>query len=331
MPPLPPVTSAILPDRSNIVDKSKYLSEDAPMRVDAVRRFNRFYTRRVGALREGLLGSPYPLPEARLIYELGQRGKCSASELCRDLDLDPGYLSRLLQALRKRALVRASASAGDARRRLLSLTPAGRKAFSLLDRRSREEVAGILTALPAAAQARLVDAMRTVETLLAQSEDEPRIALRGHRPGDLGWVVHRHGALYAQEYGYDERFEALVAGIVAKFVRDFDPSGERCWIAEADGVPVGSVFVVRQSKSTAKLRLLLVEPHARGRGLGRRLVEECIRFSREKGYRRLVLWTQSDLDAARAVYRACGFRLARSEQHASFGIPLTGEYWQLRL
>jgi DNA-binding MarR family transcriptional regulator/GNAT superfamily N-acetyltransferase len=301
------------------------------MRVDAVRRFNRFYTRRVGALREGLLGSPYPLPEARLIYELGQRGKCSASELCEDLDLDPGYLSRLLQSLRKRALVRATASAGDARRRLLSLTAAGRKAFSLLDRRSREEVSGMLARLPGTAQSRLVDAMKTVEALLAEKGDEPRLALRRHRPGDLGWVVHRHGALYAQEYGYDERFEALVAGIVAKFVQDFDPSGERCWIAEADGVPVGSVFVVRQSKSTAKLRLLLVEPQVRGRGLGRRLVEECIRFSREKGYRKLVLWTQSDLDAARAIYRACGFKRVKSEKHASFGVQLTGEYWALRL
>lgn len=303
------------------------------MRIDEVRRFNRFYTRRVGALREGLLGSEFPLPEARLLYELGRRGECSASELGRDLDLDLGYLSRLLQSLRKRGLVRATASPRDARYRLLSLAPAGRKAFSVLDRRSKEEVSAMLSKLPGAAQARLVDAMKTVEALLAEKQDkeEARITLRDHRPGDLGWVVHRHGALYAQEYGYDERFEALVAGIVAKFVQDFDPACERCWIAERDGEALGSVFVVRQSRTVAKLRLLLVEPRARGLGLGRRLVEECMRFARGKGYRKLVLWTQSDLDAARAIYRGCGFKLVKSEKHASFGVKLTGEYWSLTL
>jgi DNA-binding MarR family transcriptional regulator/N-acetylglutamate synthase-like GNAT family acetyltransferase len=303
------------------------------MRVDAVRRFNRFYTRRVGALREGLLGSEFSLPEARVLYEVAQSKNPTSTRLALDLDLDAGYLSRLLRSLRKRGLVRATAALRDARCRLLSLTPAGRKAFSLLDRRSREEVSGMLSKLPGAAQSRLVDAMKTVEALLdeRQDSDEARITLRDHRPGDLGWVVHRHGALYAQEYGYDERFEALVAGIVAKFVQDFDPACERCWIAELDGEAVGSVFVVRQARTVAKLRLLLVEPRARGLGLGRRLVEECIRFARGKGYRKLVLWTQSDLDAARAIYRSCGFRLVNSEKHASFGAKLTGEYWALKL
>ncbi len=301
------------------------------MRIDQVRRFNRFYTRRIGALREGLLGSPHPLPEARLLYELGQRRRCSASELGADLDLDAGYLSRLLQSLRKRGLVEGKRSAQDARRSVLSLTARGRKAFSLLDSRSREEVAGMLATLPGAAQERLVEAMHTVESLLREERQPPRITLRQHRPGDLGWVVHRHGALYAQEYGWDERFEALVAGIVAQFVQRCDPLRERCWIAELDGKPVGSVFLVKQGKATAKLRLLLVEPEARGLGIGRRLVQECMRFAREKGYRRLVLWTQSNLDAARAIYRSAGFSRVRTEKHASFGVKLTGEYWALQL
>jgi DNA-binding MarR family transcriptional regulator/GNAT superfamily N-acetyltransferase len=301
------------------------------MRVDAVRRFNRFYTRRIGALRGGLLGSPHPLPEARLLYELGQRRQCTASQLGADLDLDAGYLSRLLHSLRKRGLVEGKRSPQDARRSLLSLTARGRKAFSMLDSRSREDVAGMLAKLPGAAQERLVEAMQTVESLLREERQPPRITLRQHRPGDMGWVVHRHGALYAQEYGWDERFEALVAGIVAKFVQDLDPARERCWIAELDGRPVGSVFLVKHGKATAKLRLLLVEPQARGLGIGRRLVEECIRFAREKGYRRLVLWTQSNLDAARAIYRSAGFSRVATERHASFGVTLTGEYWALKL
>jgi GNAT superfamily N-acetyltransferase len=189
----------------------------------------------------------------------------------------------------------------------------------------------MLAKLPGAAQERLVEAMHTVESLLREERQPPRITLRQHRPGDMGRVVHRHGALYAQEYGWDERFEALVAGIVAKFVQHFDPLRERCWIAELDGKPVGSVFLVKQGKATAKLRLLLVEPEARGLGIGRRLVQECMRFAREKGYRRLVLWTQSNLDAARAIYRSAGFSRVRTEKHASFGVKLTGEYWALQL
>lgn len=299
------------------------------MRVDAVRRFNRFYTRRVGALRAGLAGSPYPLPQARVLYELGQRGEATASELGAELDLDLGYLSRLVQSLRRQGLLQGEPSKEDARRVRLSLSAKGRKAYQQLDERSREEVAGMLHQLPAPQQQRLVGALQAVEAVL-ERKDKP-VSLREHRPGDIGWVVHAHGRFYAEEYGWDERFEALVAEIAAAFVQNFDRKRERCWIAEMDGEPVGSVFVVKDTKTTAKLRLLIVDPKARGRGLGKRLVEECIRFAREKGYRRLALWTQSNLAAARRIYRAAGFRKVKEEKHASFGVKLTGEYWELEL
>jgi DNA-binding MarR family transcriptional regulator/N-acetylglutamate synthase-like GNAT family acetyltransferase len=299
------------------------------MHIEAVRRFSRFYTRRIGVLRAGLLGSPYRLTEARLLYELAQGGQATASALGRDLGLDLGYLSRLLQGLKRRGLVRARRAAHDGRQSLLTLTAKGRQAFAVLDSRSRDATGAMLAPLPEHDRERLVGAMRTVEGLLSNKRGE--IALRSHRPGDLGWVVERHGALYAEEYGWDERFEALVAEIVARFVKHFDPALERCWIAEVDGERVGAVLVVKQSRSTAKLRLLIVEPRARGRGLGRRLVEECIAFARAKGYRKLVLWTQSNLAAARAIYKQCGFRLARKERHSSFGYDLVGEFWQLEL
>ena len=302
------------------------------MHVDAVRRFNRFYTRRVGALRAGMVGSPYPLPEARLIYELGRRRQCTATDLGEELDLDPGYLSRLLQGLRRRGLARAERSAQDARQSLLSLTAKGRKAFRVLDTRSRDEVAGMLARLPGGERSRLVEAMGTVESVLeGKPSSSGEISLRAHRPGDIGWVVSRHGAVYAAEYGWDERFEALVAEIAARFITELDPARERCWIAEMDGEPVGCVFLVKEKNTVAKLRLLLVEPRARGHGLGRRLVRECIAFAREKGYRKLVLWTQSNLAAARTIYKSEGFRLAKTEKHASFGVRLTGEYWELKL
>ena len=302
------------------------------MHVDAVRRFNRFYTRRIGALRAGLLGSEHPLPEARLVYEIGHRRECTATELAAELDLDAGYLSRLLQSLKRRGLLGAKRSAQDARASVLSLTAKGRKAYALLDSRSREEVAGMLGRLPGGDRERLVGAMRTVENLLEKkSSAQDVVSLRAHRPGDIGWVVGRHGALYAAEYGWDERFEALVAEIAAKFINRLDAARERCWIADIGGEPVGCVFLVGQNKTTAKLRLLLVEPRARGLGLGRRLVRECIAFARARGYRKLVLWTQSNLAAARAIYQAEGFALARTEKHASFGARLTGEYWELKL
>jgi DNA-binding MarR family transcriptional regulator/N-acetylglutamate synthase-like GNAT family acetyltransferase len=299
------------------------------MQVDAVRRFNRFYTRRIGALRGGLLGSPFPLPEARLVYELGRRGPCTATEIGRELGLDAGYLSRLVQALKRRGVVQAKRSEEDARSSRRALSAKGRRAFAQLDSRSRDEVAAMLGALPEPDQARLVGAMQAVQGILEGRKSE--IVLREHRPGDMGWVVQAHGELYAREYGWDERFEALVAGIVERFVTRFKPGRERCWIAELGGERVGSVFVVEQSKSVAKLRLLILEPRARGRGLGTKLVRECIDFARASGYRKLVLWTQSNLAAARAIYRGCGFTLAKRAPHAEFGVRLTGEYWQLML
>jgi DNA-binding MarR family transcriptional regulator/GNAT superfamily N-acetyltransferase len=297
--------------------------------VEAVRRFNRFYTRRIGVLQDRSLYHPYSLAEARVLYELGHRAGATAAALGRELGLDAGYLSRILKAFARRGLVAAGRAAGDARRRPLTLTAAGRKACAALEARSRKEVGAMLGRLPAPAQSRLAGVMQEMETLLEETSHQ--VSLRPHRPGDMGWVVHRHGALYFKEYGWDERFEALVAGIAKDFVDDFDPERERCWIAEMGGEPVGSVFVVKQNRTTAKLRLLLVEPEARGRGVGRRLVAECIAFARARGYRKLVLWTQSNLAAARAIYKAAGFRRIRQERHRSFGYDLTGEYWELSL
>jgi DNA-binding MarR family transcriptional regulator/GNAT superfamily N-acetyltransferase len=297
--------------------------------VDAVRRFNRFYTRRIGVLQDRSLYHPYSLAEARVLYELGHRADLTAGALVRELGLDAGYLSRILKSFSRRGLVSAGRAPGDARRRPLTLSAAGRKACAALEARSRKEVGAMLGRLPAPAQSRLAGVMQEMETLL---EDAPRqVSLRPHRPGDMGWVVHRHGALYFQEYGWDERFEALVAGIAKDFIDEFDPERERCWIAEIGGKPVGSVFLVRSSKSVAKLRLLLVEPEARGRGVGKRLVAECVAFARQKGYRKLVLWTQSNLTAARAIYKAAGFRKVTTERHRSFGYDLVGEYWELGL
>jgi DNA-binding MarR family transcriptional regulator/GNAT superfamily N-acetyltransferase len=299
------------------------------MQIDAVRRFNRFYTRHVGALGAGLLGSPYPLPEARLIYELGRRRECTPTALGAELELDPGYLSRLLQSLKRRGLARARPSPDDGRASLVSLTDQGRRAFADLDTRSRRAVGKMLGALPRPDQARLVGAMRTVQTLLCERK-AAEVALRGPRAGDLGWVVQAHGEIYEREYGWGQRFEALVAKIVAEYAAA-DPGRSRCWIAEIDGERVGCVFVVPGARRLAKLRLLVLDKRARGRGLGRRLVQECIDFARGKGYAKLVLWTQSDLGAARALYRDCGFELKKREPHASFGVALTGEYWELDL
>ena len=298
-------------------------------RVDAVRRFNRFYTRRIGVLTDDYLGSAFPLPQARVLYELGERGECTASQLCADLDLDAGYLSRLVAGLRRQGLVAAEAPSEDRRRRHLTLTPKGRKAFATLDESSRRAMGEMLAPLAPPHREKLVQAMSAVQSVL---ESKPKtITLRAHRPGDIGWVISRHGKVYHDEYRWGLGFEALVGEIGAKFLREFDAKRERAWIAEMDGEPVGSVFVVKQSAAVAKLRLLLVEPHARGYGVGRRLVQQCIDFSREAGYRKLVLWTQSNLTAARAIYAALGFRKVKSQPHREFGVPLTGEYWELNL
>ena len=301
-------------------------------RAQAIRRFNRFYTRQIGALREGLLQSPYSLTQVRLLYELAHRDGLSATTLGRELGLDGGYLSRTLAGFEKQGLLRKAPAPTDARQNILSLTPKGRKLFAPLEQRSQEEAEALLGALAPPAQARLVEAMQAIEQLV-----EPGAAgtssclIRSHQPGDIGWVISRHGALYAQEYGWDITFEALVAEIAGQFISKFDPRWEHCWIAERDGVNVGSVFLVRESKQVAKLRLLIVDPAARGNKLGQRLVEECIRFARAKGYRKLTLWTNDCLHAARRIYQQAGFELVKAEKHHSFGVDLVGQNWELKL
>lgn len=299
-------------------------------RVAAVRRFTRFYTRIVGALREGLLQSRFSLAEARILYELAHRAEPTAKELAQDLDLDPGYLSRMLQSLERDGLLTRTASETDRRQSLLSLTAAGTAAFAPLGERSRQEVGALLTKLPDAAQSDLVGAMQRIEALLAAPRPSGWL-LRQHRPGDIGWVIARHGALYAEEYGFDSRFEALVAQVAGAFLAQHDPARERCWIAECDGVNVGSVFLVRKSDEIAKLRLLLLEPAARGQGIGRRLVTECIAFARQAGYSAITLWTNDILFAARAIYKQVGFRLVASNPHNDFGTACVGEDWELAL
>jgi len=299
-------------------------------RVAVVRRFNRFYTRRIGVLDEGLLQSPYSLTEVRVLYELAHRTGLTARDLGRDLDIDAGYLSRILRGFVRHGLVRSETGADDARRRALTLTAGGRRAFAPLDRRSQKEVAATLAPLAESEQARLVGAMDAIEAILGASEAAPFV-LRTHRPGDMGWVVAAHGEIYWREYGWDERFEALVAHIAAEFVQKLDRKRERCWIAERDGARVGSVYLVKKSAAVAKLRLLIVDPRARGLGLGAALVRECVRFARECGYRTITLWTQQNLTAARRIYQAEGFKLVGSEPHAMFGVQLVGETWELAL
>ncbi len=303
-------------------------------RVEAARRFNRFYTRQIGVLHEAAYNSPFSLTEVRVLYELAHRDQPTATALGRDLGLDAGYLSRILRGFERRGLVLKTRSPADGRQSHLSLTAQGRKVFGPLNARSHDEVAAMLGGLSAAAQARVVGAMQTIERLLgdrAESLPPASCVLRPPLPGDLGWVVHRHGAVYAQEYGYNEQFEALVAEIVAHFVQRYDAKRERCWIAEQGGEPVGSVFLVERSKTVAQLRLLLVDPMARGSGLGTRLVDECVRFARRAGYRKITLWTQSELRAARRLYQAAGFHVVRKERNHSFGKDLVSETWELEL
>ncbi len=301
-------------------------------RIASVRRFNRFYTQKIGVLEEGLLQSPFSLTEARVLYELAHRERPGASELARELHLDPGYLSRILRSFRRQGLIDRARAAGDARRSHLSLTTEGETAFAPLDKRSRDEIAALLAPLTESAQRRLIAAMRSIEQLLDPvAAEEEAFVLRPPQPGDIGWVAARHGALYAAEYAFDARFEALVAEIAAAFVTHLDPQRERCWIAEKNGEPVGSVFLVKDTDSIAKLRVLLVEPAARGLGIGHRLVEECVGFARAAGYRKITLWTQSVLTAARRIYQEAGFELVRTEPHHSFGHDLVGEYWERAL
>jgi DNA-binding MarR family transcriptional regulator/GNAT superfamily N-acetyltransferase len=305
-----------------------------PARIAAVRRFNRFYTRQVGALAEGLLHSPLSLAEGRLLYELAHRDAPTAAELGRDLRLDPGYVSRLVRGLEQRGFLERAPSPTDGRQTLLRLTQEGRATFEDLDAKASAEVAAVLASLSDAQQRRLLDAIRTIEKLLGDAPRErvPYI-LRPHRPGDMGWIVSRQAVLYAQEYGWNEEYEALIARIVADFIDKFDPKREYCWIAERDGDIVGSVFVVRhpEREDVAKLRLLYVEPTARGMGIGARLVSEVTRFARQAGYHTLTLWTNSVLVSARRLYEAQGYRLVHEEPHHSFGKDLVGQTWELTL
>jgi DNA-binding MarR family transcriptional regulator/N-acetylglutamate synthase-like GNAT family acetyltransferase len=305
---------------------------DLDRRVEAVRRFNRFYTRRIGVLHEALYRSPFSLTEVRVLYELAHRESPAATEIGKELGIDAGYLSRILREFGKRGLVRRTRSKSDDRRSLLSLTAKGRKVFAPLNERSNDEVRGMLSSLSARDQERIAQAMGTIEGLLGpRQQNKVPYLLRPHQAGDMGWVVHRHGVLYTQEYGINERFEALIAEIVAKFIREFDARRERCWIAEREGAIAGSVFLVKESDEVAKLRLLLVEPEARGLGIGNRLVSECVRFARQAGYRKITLWTNSALAAARNIYERAGFRLIRSEPDDMFRTGWVGETWELQL
>jgi DNA-binding MarR family transcriptional regulator/GNAT superfamily N-acetyltransferase len=302
--------------------------------IAAFRRFNRFYTKQIGLLDEGILQSPFSLAEVRVLYEIAHGQDVSAVAVAAELRLDAGYLSRILARLQKQGILRREASPADGRLSLLALTEKGRRIFKALDRRQEEDVAALLGRVPASGQRRLVESMRAIEEILlvpAGKSNEPFV-IRQHRPGDMGWITHRHGVLYSQEYGYDERFEALVATIVGEFIEHFDPARERCWIAERRGEIAGSVFLVKKSATVAKLRLLYVEPAARGQGIGARLMDECIRFARHARYRKITLWTQSELVAARHLYRQKGFELVGERRHRSFSRDdLVAETWELRL
>jgi DNA-binding MarR family transcriptional regulator/GNAT superfamily N-acetyltransferase len=301
--------------------------------VQTIRSFNRFYTRQIGVLQKGLLQSPYTLMEVRLLYELAHRDNVTATELSQELGVDAGYLSRILQNFQKRGWMSRKTQAADRRQALLALTPKGRATLQPLEEKSNQQVQSMLDNIPVDGRQELVRAMNRVQRILEPGERsaEPYL-LRTHQPGDIGWIVYRHGVLYSNEYHYDERFEALVAEIVAEFVKNFDSRHERCWIAEKNGERVGSVMLVRKSDAVAKLRLLLVESSARGLGIGKRLVDECVRFARQAGYKKIMLWTQSELKAARSIYEKAGFQMIKEEPHQSWGREdLVAETWELKL
>ncbi len=303
--------------------------------VRDVRRFNRFYTKQIGLLQDHMLSSPFSLTEVRILYEIAHHQNSTASDLIEELGLDPGYLSRSLSKLERQRLLKRERSREDGRQSFLILTPRGKSTFRPLEGRSNRQVSAMLGRLNAAQQNQLLSAMHVIEARLNPNQPDVRTdtyTLRTHRPGDMGWVVHRHGDLYWREYGYDERFEVLVARIVADFIEHFDSKRERCWIAERKGEILGTVFLVKKSKTVCKLRLLLVEPVARGLGIGRRLVGESVRFGREAGYKKMILWTQSELGAARHLYKEAGFRLAGQQRHKSWGRGnLISEVWELQL
>ena len=305
--------------------------------IAAVRRFNRFYTRQIGVLRKNYLDSPYSLGEMRVLYELAQNEKMTASDVARSLDLDMGYLSRLLRNFEKRGLISRKTSATDARQSHLALTARGRRIFAPMEQRSQQYAASMLAKLDDTQQGQIVSAMNTIETLLAgapaaKADARAAYTLREPRAGDFGWIVSRHAELYLREYGWADPFEGLCAQIVADFVSNFDPGRERCWIAEMSGENVGCVMLVKDDQPhVARLRLLLVDPKARGLGLGARLVDECVRFARDKGYTKVTLWTHSALSAARHVYEGAGFKLTSSEPRRSWGKDVVAEFWDLDL
>ncbi len=299
--------------------------------VENVRRFNRFYTRQIGVLNGGFLQSSFSLTEVRVLYEIAHRERTAASEIIRDLGIDAGYLSRILRAFHRKGLVAKRTSSDDRRQIDLTLTVKGRREFGKLEMRQRVEVARILQPLGPKHRLRLLHAMGSIERLLLQPILRPTVTLRDHRPGDMGWITHRQAILYNQEYGWNTEYEALIAEIMARFLRNFDPRYERCWVAECNCEIVGSVFCVRKSKTVAQLRLLYVEPSTRGARIGSRLVNECIAFARARGYRKLTLWTNSVLHAARKIYERAGFQLVAEEKHHSFGKDLVGQNWDLKL
>lgn len=323
------------------------LSTPQTSHVRAVRAFNRFYTQRIGVLQHGVLQSPYSLTEVRVLYELANGTDLTATDVQTILGLDRGYLSRILRSFERSGMLSREASKKDRRRSLIRLTAHGRKVFSALNARQSSDVEKMLQSIPDSVREQLVGSMQMIQKALngetagvpARAKttgrfDSPtagRVSLRAHRPGDMGWVMFRHGILYEEEYGWGERFEALVGEIVVNFIKNFDAGRERCWIAEIDGERVGSVFLVKDTTTVAKLRLLLVEPAARGYGVGKLLVSECIDFARKAGYRKLTLWTNSVLDAARHIYESAGFELVKEEKHSRFGNKLTGQYWSLDL
>lgn len=302
--------------------------------INAVRRFSRFYTRRIGVLHEGLLGSPLSLTEGRMVYEIATRGQTTASDLCDDLDLDTGYVSRTLKALEARGVIARTASPDDARKSLLALTPDGQRLFDGINEASKREVASLIAPLDDLGRSALVRSMVEIERLLAMPAGDTaksNVTLRPPKAGDIGWVIHRHGALYTQEYGWDDTFEAMVAKVAADFIDNYNPARDHCCIAERCGAVLGSAFVVAKDESTAKLRLVYVEPRARGLGLGRRMVDDCMQFAREAGYTRMTLWTNDVLFAARKLYEQLGFVMTASEPHRSFGQDLVGETWERQL
>jgi DNA-binding MarR family transcriptional regulator/N-acetylglutamate synthase-like GNAT family acetyltransferase len=301
-------------------------------RVEKVRRFNRFYTKRIGVLQEGLLESDYSLTEVRVLYELAHLKDPTATLVADELGLDPGYLSRILRRFEKKRLIEREPSPADGRQSVLRLTKRGREVFGALNLRAEDQIRVMLRSLSEGKQQQLVQAMDVIKEILEPALERSRsFILRMHQPGDMGWVVHRHGVLYATEYGWDERFEALVARVTADFIEHFDPKRERCWVAEKDGEIVGCVFLVKKTERVAQLRLLLVEPTARALGLGTRLVDECVRFARQAGYRKIFLWTNKVLTAARHIYKKAGFHVTHEERHRLFGDEQIGQTWELEL